>query len=306
MISLQYHIHNIQEVHVDTVTERLARRINGYAALMIQILLIVLVVFVLIAMIATENPGILVLFLPLVILMVLFLSGFFVVQPNEARVLVLFGKYIGSVRESGFWWANPFAVKKHVSLRIRNFNSDKIKVNDLHGNPIEIAAVIVWRVVDSARALFDVQSFEEFVGIQSETAIRALASEYPYDAQDEDRSSLRGSPQEIAENLKRQVQSRLEVAGVEVTESRISHLAYAQEIAQAMLRRQQAQAIVAARQKIVEGAVGMVDQALRALSEQKIIELDQDKKATMVNNLMVALVSDREAQPVINTGTLYQ
>ena len=291
---------------MQTVTEFKAHGINGYLALIVQIALLVFTILMLIEMIATEEPRLLWYFIPLVIITVIFMSGFFVVQPNEARVLVLFGRYIGSIRKDGLWWANPFAVKRHVSLRIRKFNSEKIKVNDLHGNPIEIAAVVVWRVTDSARALFDVEHYEGFVAIQSETAIRALASEYPYDAQDEDRSSLRGNPQEIAESLQKQVQSRLELAGVVVNESRISHLAYAQEIAQAMLRRQQAQAIVAARAKIVEGAVGMVQAALRALSEQKIIELDEDKKATMVNNLMVALVSDREVTPVINTGTLYQ
>ncbi len=291
---------------MQTVTESKARAINGYLGCVLLFLLVATLFIVLVDMIRTEDPAYLWFFIPLLIVTFLFGSGFFVVQPNEARVLVLFGRYIGSVRRDGFWWANPFAVKRHVSLRIRNFNSERIKVNDLHGNPIEIAAVVVWRVTDSARALFDVENYEGFVAIQSETAIRALASEYPYDAQDEERSSLRGNPQEIAESLQKQVQSRLEVAGVVVNESRISHLAYAQEIAQAMLRRQQAQAIVAARQKIVEGAVGMVQAALKALSEQKIIELDEDKKATMVNNLMVALVSEREAQPVINTGTLYQ
>jgi hypothetical protein len=193
-----------------------------------------------------------------------------------------------------------------VSLRIRNFNSERLKVNDLNGNPIEIAAVIVWRVVDSSRALFDVENYEQFVAIQSETAIRALASEYPYDMQDHEGASLRGAPQQVSENLRAQVQARLDVAGVVINEARLSHLAYAQEIAQAMLRRQQAQAIIAARQKIVEGAVGMVQSALQALSDQNIVKLDDDKKATMVNNLMVALVSDREVQPVINTGTLYQ
>jgi regulator of protease activity HflC (stomatin/prohibitin superfamily) len=178
-------------------------------------------------------------------------------------------------------------------------------VNDLSGNPIEIGAVIVWQVVNSACAVFDVDNYEQFVDIQSETAIRSLASEYPYDESDGDKASLRGSPQEIAENLQRQVQSRLDIAGVEVIEARISHLAYAQEIAQAMLRRQQAEAVVAARFKIVEGAVGMVDLALKSLSEQKIIELDEEKKATMVNNLMVALVSESEVTPIVNTGTLY-
>lgn len=291
---------------MQTVKERSARKFNGYAALVIALLLIAANAILVRDMIVLRDVSLLWYEIPLLVATLIWLSGFFVVQPNEARVLVLFGKYIGSVREDGFWWANPFAVKRHVSLRIRNFNSEKIKVNDLHGNPIEIAAVVVWRVIDSARALFDVQDFQEFVAIQSETAIRALASEYPYDAQDEDRSSLRGNPQEIAENLQSQLQSRLEVAGVVVNESRISHLAYAPEIAQAMLRRQQAQAIVAARQKIVDGAVGMVESALRMLSEQKIVVLDEERKATMVNNLMVALVADREAQPVINTGTLYQ
>jgi regulator of protease activity HflC (stomatin/prohibitin superfamily) len=289
-----------------TVAETQARAISGYVALVMLFLLVSSVFVLLVTMIATEDPRLLAAFIPTIIATLIFGGGFFVVQPNEARVLVLFGRYIGSVRTDGFWWANPFAAKRRVSLRIRNFNSERIKVNDLHGNPIEIAAVVVWRVTDSARALFDVENYEGFVAIQSETAIRALASEYPYDAQDEERSSLRGNPQEIAESLQKQVQSRLEVAGVIVNESRISHLAYAQEIAQAMLRRQQAQAIVAARTKIVEGAVGMVQAALRALSEQKILELDEDKKATMVNNLMVALVSEREVQPVINTGTLYQ
>jgi regulator of protease activity HflC (stomatin/prohibitin superfamily) len=265
---------------MQTVTEKPARKISGYVGVVVFVLLAAVDIYLVKETVQQQDPTNLVFVIPLMLVTFLCVGGFFVVQPNQARVLVLFGKYIGTVHESGFFWANPFAQKKHLSLRIRNFNSEKIKVNDLHGNPIEIAAVVVWRVVDSARALFDVQSFEDFVAIQSETAIRALASEYPYDAADEDRSSLRGNPQEIAESLKKQVQSRLDVAGVEVLESRISHLAYAQEIAQAMLRRQQAQAIIAARQKIVDGAVGMVESALRMLSEHKIIELDEEKKAT--------------------------
>lgn len=242
----------------------------------------------------------------LVVISCILPAGFTIVQPNDLRVLIFFGKYIGTIRQAGFWYVNPFTVKKAVSLRIHNFNSEKIKVNDLHGNPIEIAAVIVWKVIDSARAIFDVQNYEEFVAIQSETAIRALATDYAYDSSEEDKASLRGNTQEISEELKKQVQSRLEIAGLEILESRISHLAYAPEIAQAMLRRQQAQAVVAARQKIVEGAVGMVDMALKSLSEQHIVQLDEDKKATMVNNLLVALVSEVQAQPVINAGTLYQ
>jgi len=291
---------------MQTVTETKASRMNGFLALVMLFVFIPIDIYVLRAGIITNNTAILWFFIPFTLFIVLWIAGFTVVQPNEARVLVLFGKYIGSVRDSGFWWTNPFADKKRVSLRIRNFNSEKIKVNDLHGNPVEIAAVVVWQVVDSSRALFDVDNYVQFVDIQSETAIRALASEYPYDTQAEDQPSLRGNVQEISERMKRTVQTRLEVAGVTVLESRISHLAYAPEIAQAMLRRQQAQAIIAARQKIVEGAVGMVEMALRALSDQNIVTLDEDKKAAMVNNLMVALVSDREVSPVINTGTIYQ
>ncbi|MBI5463760.1 MAG: SPFH domain-containing protein [Ignavibacteriales bacterium] len=289
-----------------TVTESIANRINGYVALVLWFAFLTTEAWSIYFAVANRTHEWLWGIIPLGIFIIVLMPGFFVVQPNEARVLVLFGKYIGSVRESGLWWANPFAIKRRVSLRIRNFNSEKIKVNDLNGNPIEIAAVIVWKVIDSARALFDVDNYEQFVAIQSETAIRSLATEYPYDAQDGEHASLRGNPQEIAEALKTQVHIRLEIAGVEVAESRISYLAYASEIAQAMLRRQQAQAVIAARQKIVEGAVGMVDQALRMLAEQQIVKLDEEKKATMVNNLMVALVSESQAQPIINTGTLYQ
>jgi regulator of protease activity HflC (stomatin/prohibitin superfamily) len=291
---------------MQTVTETRAGKMNGFLALVMFFVFAAIDIYALRAGILSNNTAILWFFVPFTLFIVIWMMGFTVVQPNEARVLVLFGKYIGSIRESGFWWANPFTDKKRVSLRIRNFNSEKIKVNDLHGNPVEIAAVVVWQVVDSSRALFDVDNYVQFVDIQSETAIRALASEYPYDTQQENEPSLRGNVQEISERMKKTVQTRLEVAGVTVIESRISHLAYAPEIAQAMLRRQQAQAIIAARQKIVEGAVGMVEMALRALSDQKIVTLDEDKKASMVNNLMVALVSDREVSPVINTGTIYQ
>lgn len=291
---------------MEKVTEKTAAKMNGFLILFVLLILIVLDIYLLAYGIQTDNIDIFWFFIPLVLITFIAFGGFMIVQPNESRVLILFGKYTGTVRQSGFWWVNPFTVKKHVSLRIRNFNSEKLKVNDLHGNPIEIASVIVWRVIDSARAIFDVQNYEQFVAIQSETAIRSLASEYPYDVSDEEKASLRGTPLEIADNLKKTLQARLEIAGVEVIESRISHLAYAQEIAQAMLRRQQAQAVIAARQKIVEGAVGMVEMALKSLSDQKIVNLDEDKKATMVNNLMVALVSETSVQPVINTGTLYQ
>lgn len=291
---------------MEKISEKPAKKINGFLMLFVMIALIALEVYLIVLMANTENVKILWIFLPLIFVIILVAIGFSVVQPNDSRVLILFGKYTGTIRDSGFWWVNPFTIRKRVSLRIRNFNSQKIKVNDLHGNPIEIGAVIVWKVIDSAKAVFDVDNYEQFVDIQSETAIRSLASEYPYDVTDEDTPSLRGTPQVIADSLQNTLQTRLEVAGVDIIESRISHLAYAQEIAQAMLRRQQAQAIIAARQKIVEGAVGMVEMALNMLSEQKIVTLDEDKKATMVNNLMVALVSESELQPVINTGTLYQ
>jgi len=291
---------------MEKITEKTANKTNGFIALFIVIALFVINIFLLVSGIRTGNDSILWLFIPLLIISFISFGGFMVVQPNESKVLILFGKYTGTVREDGFWWVNPFTSKKHVSLRIRNFNSEKIKVNDLHGNPIEIAAVIVWRVIDSARAIFDVQNYEQFVAIQSETAIRTLASEYPYDTNEGEKESLRSSPTEVAENLRKELQTRLEVAGVTIVEARITHLAYAQEIAQAMLRRQQAQAIVAARFKIVEGAVGMVQQALQDLSDKNIVNLDEERKAQMVNNLMVALVADHEAMPVINTGTIYQ
>jgi regulator of protease activity HflC (stomatin/prohibitin superfamily) len=280
-------------------------RINGFLALLLELLLLSLLTINLRSLILEPSTGKIVLELLVLLVFGVSVGGFLIVQPNESRVLVFFGRYVGSVREAGFWWSNPLTSKKHVSLRIRNFNSERVKVNDLQGNPIEIAAVIVWRVVDNARALFDVQNYEEFVAIQSETAIRGLASHYPYDAHEEKTPSLRGSPDEVSENLGLQVQARLDVAGVEVIEARISHLAYAPEIAQAMLRRQQAEAVVAARQKIVEGAVGMVESALKMLSEQHVLDLDEEKKAAMVNNLLVALVSEHDTQPVINTGTLY-
>jgi len=291
---------------MEKIEEKTANKLNGFLMLFLSIVLLTINIYLLITGIENENPEILWVFIPLLLIFLIINSGYVIVQPNDSRVLILFGKYSGTVRDSGFWWVNPFTVRKRVSLRIRNFNSQKIKVNDLHGNPIEIGAVIVWKVVDSAKAVFDVENYEQFVDIQSETAIRQLASEYPYDVEEEEKSSLRGSPQEISESLQKTVQIRLDVAGVNIIEARISYLAYAQEIAQAMLRRQQAQAIIAARTKIVEGAVGMVQMALTALSEQNIVKLDEDKKATMVNNLMVALVSETEAQPVINTGTLYQ
>lgn len=290
---------------MEAITEKNAKKSSGFLMLGVVFIIFIVCAFILATGSVTENPEILFVLIPLMLIGFISFGGFMIIQPNESRVLILFGKYNGTVKESGYWWVNPFTDKKKVSLRIHNFNSEKIKVNDLHGNPIEIAAVIVWRVVDSARAIFDVQNYEQFVAIQSETAIRGLATEYAYDSSEEGTISLRGNPQDIADQLQKQVQTRLNVAGVEIMESRISYLAYAPEIAQAMLRRQQAQAVVDARTKIVEGAVGMVDMALKSLSEQHIVDLDNEKKATMVNNLMVALVSEVQAQPVINAGSLY-
>ena len=242
----------------------------------------------------------------LAVVNVVLLCGLFMVQPNQATVLQLFGRYVGTVKTDGLKWSNPFYTKKRVSLRVRNFESSKLKVNDHDGNPIEIAAVVVWRVVDSAEAAFEVDDYEHFVHVQSEAALRNLATQYCYDAHEENQMSLRANTGEIAEQLRGEIQARLAKAGVEVVEARISHLAYAPEIAGAMLRRQQASAVIAARQKIVEGAVGMVDMALELLQKKHVVELDNDRKAAMVSNLLVVLCGDHEAQPIVNTGTIYQ
>ena len=239
------------------------------------------------------------------LVLIVCLFGFFMVHPNQARVMTLFGTYVGSARDTGLRWANPFYAKKAVSLRVRNFDCDTLKVNDSSGNPIEIAAVVVWKVVDSAEAVFEVDDYISFVQIQSEAAVRNLATSYPYESHSEDQVALRSSPQQIADELKTEVQDRLEKAGVEVIEARISHLAYAPEIASAMLKRQQAQAIVAARRQIVDGAVGMVKMALDELKKQDIIDLDDERKAAMVSNLLVVLCGEENAQPVLNTGSMY-
>jgi regulator of protease activity HflC (stomatin/prohibitin superfamily) len=231
--------------------------------------------------------------------------GVFTVAPNEARVLQLFGAYRGTVTTPGLRWANPFYTKRHLSQRIRNFESDKLKVNDHDGNPIELAAVVVWKVVDSAEASFEVDDYVHYVRVQSEAALRNLATRYPYDAHDDETLSLRGSTVEVAGELQKEIQDRLDKAGVQVIEARISHLAYAPEIASAMLRRQQAGAIIAARTRIVEGAVSMVEMALAQLERSQQVKLDEERKAAMVSNLLVVLCGDREAQPVVNTGTIY-
>jgi regulator of protease activity HflC (stomatin/prohibitin superfamily) len=243
-----------------------------------------------------------------IVLLVLFgltVRGFVVVQPNEARVLILFGRYAGTISEAGLWWCNPFNKRKKVSLRVRNFQSDRIKVNDASGNPIEIAAVIVWRVIDTAKATFDVADFEQFVTVQSETSLRHLASEYPYDDYKPDAVSLRTSADEVREALQAELGARLQLAGIEILETRLTHLAYAPEIAEVMLRRQQAEAILAARKTMVQGAVSLVQMAVAQLTDSDLIELDPERKAAMVSNLMVVLSGDHSPTPVINTGSLY-
>ena len=233
------------------------------------------------------------------------LIGLYMVEPNQAAVLSLFSKYIGTVKDEGLRWNNPFFAKKKISLRIRNFESGRLKVNELDGSPIEIGAVIVWQVADSAEAVYNVDDYESFVHIQSEAALRAMASSYPYDQHDDGQIALRSHPQEISQHLQEQIAERLGKAGVEVIEARISHLAYAPEIAQAMLQRQQANAVIAARTRIVAGAVGMVEMALDELQKNGVVQLDEERKATMVSNLLIVLCGDRGPQPVLNTGSLY-
>jgi hypothetical protein len=239
------------------------------------------------------------------LLLLFLMSGFFAIAPNHAKALTLFGKYKGTVRTEGLWWVNPFMAKKEVSLRVRNFETAKLKVNDNDSNPIEIGAVVVWQVVDSAEALFEVDNYEDYVRVQSESAVRTLATQYPYDAHAPGVVSLSHNATDISKKLAEEVQDRLQKAGIHVLEARITHLAYASEIAGAMLRRQQATAINAAREKIVEGAVSMVDMALKLIEKDDIVKLDEERKASMVSNLLVVLCSDQPMQPVINTGTLY-
>jgi regulator of protease activity HflC (stomatin/prohibitin superfamily) len=253
-----------------------------------------------------DAPGTAAMWGGVLLLAVFFMTGLFVVNPNEAKVLQFFGRYAGTVKQAGLRWANPLYTKKRISQRIRNFESAHLKVNDNEGNPIEIAAVVVWRVVDTAEAVFEVDDYNNYVKVQTEAALRNLATRYTYDTHDEAQMSLRGHTVAVAEHLKNEIQDRLTRAGVEVMEARISHLAYAQEIAHAMLQRQQAGAIIAARQRIVEGAVGMVEMALEMLSRRDIVTLDNERKAAMVSNLLVVLCGDKSTQPVINTGTIYQ
>jgi regulator of protease activity HflC (stomatin/prohibitin superfamily) len=288
------------------LNEKVIKGISGWFMVAALIAVLILFFVMMIAAEKAEAPALIFLGIGLLIVDIVCWRGLLVVNPNEAKVVQLFGVYKGTIKEQGLFWVNPLTSRRRISLRIRNFESERLKVNDHDGNPIEIAAVVVWRVVETAEALFQVNDYENFVHVQSESALRNLATSYPYDAHEEGRLSLRLSAGEVSHQLRQEIQDRLTKAGVEVIEARISHLAYAQEIAGAMLRRQQASAIIAARQKIVEGAVGMVEMALEALSEKHVVELDEERKATMVGNLLVVLCSDRDAQPIVNTGTLYQ
>jgi regulator of protease activity HflC (stomatin/prohibitin superfamily) len=288
----------------DAIREIKQSAVSGLLMLLLGVALGLATIIILVMAISQENPVLLAFAVPGLLGALLCLVGLFMVNPNEGRVLQLFGDYRGTVYAPGLRWANPFYSKRKVSVRVRNFESDKLKVNDREGNPIEIAIVVVWKVVDTAEAIFHVDDYEHFVHVQSEAALRNLVTGYPYDAHD-DEISLRGNSSEIAEGIRAEVQERLEQAGVEAIEARISHLAYAQEIASAMLQRQQAGAIIAARQRIVEGAVSMVQMALEMLKEQGVVELDEERKAAMVSNLLVVLCGERATQPVLNTGSLY-
>ena len=279
---------------------------NGLLVLLVGIVVLIGSTVGFAAAVGTQQGGLASVLVLVLLATIISLIGLFTVNPNEGRVLTLFGKYVGTVREAGLWYANPFYAKKRISLRVRNFETAKLKVNDNHGNPIEIAAVVVWKVVDSAEALFEVDDYLHYMQTQSESAIRALAQTYPYDAHVIEEVALSTHPAEVAKGLQAAIQDRLEKAGVNVIEARISHLAYSPEIASAMLRRQQASAIIAARKKIVEGAVGMVENALELISQKSIVTLDDERKAAMVSNLLVVLCSDRDAQPIVNTGTIYQ
>lgn len=288
------------------IHEKHARAASGWLMLFVLGALFILSFYALVVSAQAKDKPMALVWIFVLAVDVFLLTGFIVVDPNDSKVVLLFGNYLGSIKEPGFWWMNPLCGKKRVSLRVRNFETAKLKVNDQHGNPIEIASVVVWQVVETAEAVFHVDDYENFVHVQSEAALRNLATSYPYDQHEEGEKALRSHTAEIAHQLKLEIQERLTKAGVEVIEARISHLAYAPEIANAMLRRQQATAIIAARQKIVEGAVSMVHMALDQLAEKAVVRLDEERKASMVSNLLVVLCSDRDAQPVVNTGTLYQ
>jgi regulator of protease activity HflC (stomatin/prohibitin superfamily) len=278
---------------------------SGLLALLVLLVLTAVIVLGLVGAVRTGAGLRIVLHVLALVTVLVACFGLFTVQPNEAKALQLFGQYVGTVRTPGLWWANPFFSKREISLRVRNFETPKLKVNDHGSNPIEIAAVVVWQVVDSAEALFEVDNYQDYVKVQSESALRGVANQYPYDAHEAGQMSLSSHTHEVAEKLREEITDRLAKAGVKVLEARISHLAYAPEIAGVMLRRQQATAVIAARQKIVEGAVGMVEMALELLSSKEIVRLDEERKASMVSNLLVVLCSEQSTQPVVNAGNLY-
>jgi len=286
--------------------EREIRGISGGVAVTVLIAVVALAVLFFVRGVMAESPEAVILAVIVFMIDAVSFAGLTVVYPNQASVVTLFGTYKGTIKTPGFWWVNPLTRRKRLSLRVRNFESGHLKVNDRDGNPIEIAAVVVWRIVETFEAVFNVNDYENFVHVQSEAAVRVLATSYPYDAHDDKLISLRLSTGEVTDRLRSEIQERLAKAGIEVIEARISHLAYAPEIAGAMLRRQQAGAVIAARQRIVEGAVGMVEMALEEISRKHVVELDEERKATMVSNLLVVLCSERGVEPVVNTGTLYQ
>jgi regulator of protease activity HflC (stomatin/prohibitin superfamily) len=287
------------------IREKVRKVSSGYLMLVVLFVLQLATGYGIYRAVITESvPGIITAVLAAIVVLILW-AGLFMIHPNEAKVLQLFGSYVGTAHEPGLKWANPFFQKTAVSTRVRNFESGKLKVNDSNGSPIEIAAVVVWKVVDTAEALFEVDDYEEFVQIQSESALRNLSTTFPYEPHEGESLALRSDPVEIAHALRKEIQDRLETAGVTVIEARISHLAYAPEIANAMLRRQQASAIIAARRQIVSGAVGMVQMALDELRQNQVIDFDEERKAAMVSNLLVVLCGEQDAQPVLNTGSLY-
>jgi regulator of protease activity HflC (stomatin/prohibitin superfamily) len=292
------------------ISEKKSTQFNGWGALLLIAALIALTIYLFIGAIEAQTrhsdfPVALIVYSLLLGLEGFLIHGFFTLEPNEAAVLLLLGKYMGTEKASGFRYTNPLYSRKYVSLRVRNFDGEILKVNDNRGNPIEISAIVVWRVEDTAQALFEVQHYEEYVRMQSESALRHLATQYPYDSHEPGEVSLRSSLDEISDALGKEIRARVDKAGVIIDEARINHLAYAPEIASAMLQRQQAEAIIAARQKIVDGAVGMVQMALERLKEDGVLNLDEERKANMVSNLMVVLCAERAATPVLNTGTLY-
>jgi regulator of protease activity HflC (stomatin/prohibitin superfamily) len=288
------------------IREKQTAAVSGLAMLFVLLGTIAGCVFLFIQAVSQREAGMAVGWSLGFVAAIVMLFGLFMVNPNEARVLQLFGDYVGTVTRPGLRWANPFLTKKRVSLRVRNFETaSRLKVNDVDGNPIEMSAVVAWKVVDTAQAVFQVDQYERYVTIAAETAVRKLAMSFPYDTHEDNQLSLRANPNEIGEHLRKETQERLALAGVEVLEARISNLSYAPEIAQAMLRRQQASAVIAARQKIVDGSVGMVEMALERLSKKNIVHLDEERKAAMVSNLLVVLCSESSTQPIINTGTLY-